>query len=160
MKTHSLTMTLTPPADATRTERPNPVSARRKGRSAPRNAPATIRQALEIAGEALWVLLLTLVVAFVVAKSPQINAAIDQIGGGAPVPAARAMDASREAQIRDLQERFARYENKLVPLEKGYAQLKQRHADLLKAYSELRTAHVREAAAPTSVVDSHPVAAP
>jgi predicted nucleic acid-binding Zn-ribbon protein len=96
----------------------------------------------------------------VVAKAPQINAAIDQIGAGAPVPAARAMDASREAQLRDLQERFARYESKIVPLEKGYAQLKQRHADLLKAYSELRKAHVRESTSEVSVAEAHPVAAP
>jgi predicted nucleic acid-binding Zn-ribbon protein len=70
------------------------------------------------------------------------------------------MDASREAQLRDLQERFARYESKLVPLEKGYAQLRQRHADLLKAYSELRKAHVRESTSGVSVAEAHPVAAP
>ena len=160
MKTHSLAMTLTRPADSAEEEHPTPLPARRKARPAPRNASSTIRQALEIAGETLWVLLLVLVIGFVLDKAPQINAAIDQIGGGTPVPAARAMDASREAQIRDLQERFTRYEGKLVPLEKGYAQLKQRHADLVKAYSELRNAHVREATSPTPVADAHPVAAP
>jgi len=160
VKTHSLAMTLTRPADSGESERPTPLPARRKDRSAPRNASSTIRQALEIAGETLWVLLLVLVIGFVVAKAPQINAAIDQIGAGAPVPAARAMDASREAQLRDLQERFARYESKIVPLEKGYAQLKQRHADLLKAYSELRKAHVRESTSEVSVAEAHPVAAP
>jgi uncharacterized protein HemX len=137
------------------------VPARRKPRVlSPRNASSTIRQTLEIAGETLWVLLLVLVIGFVVAKAPQINMAIDQIGGGSSAPSARAMDASREAQIRDLQARFARYESKLVPLEKGYAQLKQRHADLLKAYAELRKAHVREATSEVSVADAHPVASP
>jgi uncharacterized protein HemX len=157
VKSHSLAVTLTGATGSPPAERSN---AARKARSSPRNAPSTIRQALEIAGETLWVLLLSLVVGFVVAKAPQINTAIDQISGGPSAPAARAMDASHEAQIRDLQTRFALYESKLVPLEKGYAQLKQRHADLLKAYADLRRAHVREATSEIPVAGAHPVAAP
>jgi hypothetical protein len=133
---------------------------RRTRPSFPRNASSTIRQALEIAGETLWVLLLVLVIGFVVAKAPQLNAAIDEISGGSSAPASRGADASREARIRDLETRFARYESKLGPIEKGYAQLKQRHADLLKAYADLQKAHVREAMSEPPVADAHPVAAP
>jgi len=157
VKTHSLAMTLTPAEPSA--EGPVPVPARRKARPSSRNASSTIRQTLEIAGETLWVLLLSLVVAFVVAKAPQVNAAIDQISGSSSAPAARAMDAFQDAQIRDLQARFARYESKLLPLEKGYAQLRQRHADLLKAYADLQRAHVRESTPEIAAGDTRPVAA-
>ena len=161
MKTHSLAMTLTPlPDDAAPADRSRPARLRRRSRPSSRNVSSTIRQALEIAGETLWVLLLFLVIGFVVAKAPQINAAIDQISGGSSAPVSPSPDPSQEAQIRDLQARFARYEGKLAPLEKGYAQLRQRHADLLKAYAALQKARVREATSEASVAEARSVAAP
>jgi hypothetical protein len=123
-----------------------PIGRKAKGSPAARDVSSTIRQVLEIAGETLWVVLLFLVIGFVLAKAPQIDAAIDEISGVHSRPAPVVPDAASEAQIRDLQSRFARYENELAPLERGYAQLRQRHADLLKAYAALQKAHVREAA--------------
>lgn len=164
MKSHSFAVTSSvpeEPADALRPARAvRSRHRRRHAGAAARNASSTIRQALEIAGETLWVLLLCLVIGFVVAKAPQINEAIDEMSGAQTRPASVVSgEASREAQLRDVQSRLARYENKLAPLEKGYAQLRQRHADLLKAYAELRKVHLREATA-VPVADARPVAAP
>ena len=160
MKNHSLALSSPPSSGGAAADAALPsLSRRRRARSAParhRSASAAIRDALEIAGETLWVVLLFLVIAFLVAKAPQIDAAIDEISGTrAPITSS---DASREAQIRDLESRFARYETKLAPIERGYAQLKQRHADLLKAYAELQKSHVREAYAP--IAESRPAGAP
>ena len=160
MKTHSLALSSPPDSGgAAAAMSVPPVSRRRRPRTAParpRNASSAIRDALEIAGETLWVVLLFLVIAFLVAKAPQIDAAIDEISGTATPVSSR--DASREVQIRDLESRFARYETKLAPLERGYAQLKERHADLLKAYAELQKSRVREAYAP--IAESRPAGAP
>lgn len=159
MRNHSLAVTLRPPMDDSPVEAgPGPAPVRRKARAAvrPENTLGTTRQVIETVGETLWVVLLFLVTGFLLSKAPQIGAAIDEISGvRAPVSAA---DASRDAQIRDLEARFARYEAKLAPIEKGYAQLKQRHADLLKAYAELRKSRVREAYVP--VAEPRPAGAP
>lgn len=159
MKNRSLAVTLCPTRDDSPDEtpgRPAPVHPKTRRAARARKASSTIRQGLEIAGETLWVVLLFLVIGFLLSKAPQIDAAIDEISGvHAPVSPA---DASREAQIRDLEARFARYETKLAPIEKGYAQLKQRHADLLKAYTELQKSRVREAYVP--VVEARPAGAP
>ncbi len=163
MKSHSLAVTLTPPPDEWKAAGQTKPAAPRRRRAAsalPRGASSTIRQALEIAGEALWVLLLVLVIGFVVAKAPEVSTAVDEISGASPRPPSSSAELAQAAQIRDLQARFARYESRLVPLERGYARLRQRHADLLKAYAELRKAHVREATSQLAAADPHPVAAP
>ena len=158
MRTHSLAMTSAPAHDSGPAN-DVPMLRKAKRAAAAPNASSAIRQVLDIAGETLWVVLLFLVIGFVVAKAPQIDAAIDEISGARSRPAPAAADAASEAQIRDLQSRFARYEIKLAPLERGYAQLRQRHADLLKAYAELQKAHVREPVE-VRVAETRPVAAP
>lgn len=159
MKNHSLAVTLCPNrGDSPDENAGRPAPVRRKARSAARSrdSASMIRVVLEIAGETLWVVLLFLVIGFLLSKAPQIDAAIDEISGvHAPVSPT---DASREAQIRDLEARFARYETKLAPIEKGYEQLKRRHADLLKAYAELQKSRVREAYVP--VAETRPAGAP
>lgn len=161
MRNLSFALTSTPPPgpppaeDAGRPARSRP---RTRAAARPRNATPTIRQVLEIAGETLWVVLLFLVIGFVLAKAPQIDAAIDEMSGVKAAPSSP-VDASRDARIRDLEARFARYEATLAPIEKGYAQLRQRHSDLLKAYAQLQKTRVREAYQP-SVAEARPVAAP
>lgn len=119
-------------------------SRRRPSRTAVRRDSSwPLKTVLEAVSETLWIGLLVLVIGFLVSKGPQINEAINAIGGGGSRPAAG--PAPGDTQIRDLQSRIARYEEKLVPLQRGHAQLKQRHADLLKAYAQLRTNNVGQA---------------
>ena len=161
MRNRSFALTSTqPPGPPPAEDAGRPTRSRRRARAAarPRNAAPTIRQVLEIAGETLWVVLLFLVIGFVVAKAPQIDAAIDEMSGVKAAPFAP-VNASRDARVRDLEARFARYEARLAPIEKGYARLQQRHADLLKAYAQLQKSRVREAYQ-TPVAEARSAAAP
>ena len=147
MRTLATYPTIASPSPEAESAAPLP---KRRAKSAGKRAPLSVKSALELVSEALWASLLFLVIAFLVWKMPQIDATIDDLGGGSH-RAAPAAAASDPGQIRELENRIARYEAKLAPIERGYAELKQRHSDLRKAYDALRRASAPEAFAKPSI---------